>query len=112
MSISILPSRVQYLASKLFGIIAEVVDNSRYVVLSNGSKLLPEPVVILDGGQGEAMSELLGDWVACGIEANPARVSESRQDLPASCVSMRLTSRHEEYANLYLNLESLAAYQL
>lgn len=108
MSLDILPSKVQYFAMALFKVRVEGEGQIRFVSLKDGVRLVPNPELTLKGVQDEAISEVFGAEIHRAITACRMRKKELREGNKATeCVSMILTSNHNEGAilNLALGLE-------
>lgn len=104
MKLEILPSKVQYLAMMLFGTHVETENGYRYILQANASRLFPDNVT-LQGGQAEAILELLGSWVHGAIEKCPLRIVEAREESNAtSCVALRITGRDNDDAYLSITM--------
>jgi hypothetical protein len=112
MSLEILPSKVQYLALKLFGTHVEIENGFRYILQQNESRLFPENVT-LQGGQREGMLELFGPWVHGAIEQCPMRRLEIQEGRDVTtCVRLRITSGCNDHAHLTVSMGFDEAFQI
>lgn len=105
MSLAIYQTKVEYLAMSLFNVHVESTGQVRYVVLNEGSKLLPSPEMTLKGALDEAIIRTLGPDIHGAIQASRMRRKELEEgNRVTECVSMMLTSRPDEGAIINLSL--------
>ncbi|CAN9208220.1 unnamed protein product [Alternaria alternata] len=113
MSLSILPNKVQYLATELFGVHVESDAGLWYLILENGVRVLPQNEVVLQGGKEKAIEKLLGSEPSLALKKSPLRKDEVRQGkLATNCVTLRLPSNCEYDGILNLNLGLDEAFRL
>jgi hypothetical protein len=105
MSLAIHPSKVEYLAIALFKVQVESVGHVRYVTLTGGVRLTPNPEITLKGVSNEAIIRVFGPEIHEAITASRMRKKELEEGNDVTeGVSMILTSSSDEGAIINLSL--------
>ena len=104
--LNILPSKVQHLAMKLFGLNVEMDGPLRYVLSDKGRKSIPRPALLEQGMETHNIPELLGFQIQEGIERSSIRREETRQGLLTltACGEIELSNSSAESAYLTLTV--------
>jgi hypothetical protein len=113
MNLTILANKIEYLAMELFGVHIEAESGSRHILLGNGARLLLRSDLLMQGGSGEHIVQVLGLALSHGIDVCPSRMEEIIQAITRTrCVSMQITPNAEEDGNLGLLIEESEAYSI
>jgi hypothetical protein len=108
MMLTIQPNKIEYLAMKLFKIHMESEAEQRYLVLQNGSRVVPSSQLTLEGAEEDAIEVILGRPVTDAIQHSLKRILEIRNATQATrCVTMQVDVNPSTPAllNLWLGLE-------
>lgn len=102
MKLEVISSKVQYIARELFGAHLEVDNGRLYFYLSGGSRVLPDPRLILRDCRIDALQPLLGSTITDAILAT----QECQVDLNegrdcTKCVTMVFFRTAAEGAEIY-----------
>lgn len=105
MSLAIHESKVEYLAMALFKVHVQCLRHVRYVVLSNGVKLIPNSEFTLKGASDEAIIQVFGHQIYKATAASRLRKREIEGGARATeGVSMSITNCSSEGAIINLSL--------
>lgn len=105
MTLSIFPNKVQYLAMVLFGIHLESDTGQRYVVLGNGSRVVPTHQMLLDGAEEKGSAEIFGLPTNKAVQTSCKRVEEiANASTRTKCIAMSVSRRSNDPASLSLTL--------
>ncbi|KAK7403394.1 hypothetical protein QQX98_010838 [Neonectria punicea] len=108
MILTIQPNKVEYLAMALFGIHLETEDEQRYLVLQNGSRVVPSNQMSLEGAEEGAVTTILGQTISSAIQHSWKRTLEiGNAARTTRCVTMGVGMKSDAPAllNLWLGLE-------
>ncbi|KAI1086240.1 hypothetical protein F5B19DRAFT_498544 [Rostrohypoxylon terebratum] len=79
MALSILENKVESLAQEFFDVRLQTTGGLRYMLLSGGAKILPNPKFTLQGCQFQAIPRVFGAQVTCAITASPAYQDDTQR---------------------------------
>lgn len=108
MVLTIQPNKIEYLAMALFGIHLESEAQQRYLVLQNGSRVVPSSQISLEGAEEGAIAGILGRSVNDAIRSSWQRTREIGNATHVTrCVAMQVDVKPSAPAllNLLLGLE-------
>lgn len=113
MSLAILPSKVEFLALKLFGTQVDSEGEFRYIEQANGTKLLIKNEVVAQGAQEEGIVGLLSPVFCQMLEVSPARKAEINQGIiNTRFVNMQIPGDLSQDGILTINIGEGEAYQV
>ena len=105
MALMVTDNKVQRIAKELFGAELEINAGLRYVCLSASTKVLPNPLLTLQGCRLDVISTIFGEETACAITASPLYQEDIRQGHDyTDCVSMVISHQAADGATLYVSL--------
>ncbi|KUI64466.1 hypothetical protein VM1G_00658 [Cytospora mali] len=105
MRLEVISSKVNHIAWELFGAQLEVDKGYRYIYLPGGSRVAPDPRLVLKGCRFSPLRQFFGTQVAEAILATrlcQRDIQEGRDQ--TSCISMTLTSDLDGSAEIYILL--------
>lgn len=107
MSLSILPSKLEFLAMRLFGVHLDTDGEMRFVVHGT-AKIYPRPEMSIQGARRAAILEVLGPMTDAAVAASPIRREEARQavqDTSCAALSFHSDALHDGLLSLNLGLD-------
>lgn len=106
MTLAIVNHKVERCARDLFGVNVETEGQFRYVVLQNGSRIIPTPELTLLDCQPDAIEPMFGPNAAWAIAKSEYRRQEGQMGRShvTGCVSMVISSNANDGACITLNL--------
>ncbi|KIW37292.1 uncharacterized protein PV06_10633 [Exophiala oligosperma] len=105
MSIEVMVNKVEHLAMELYGVHLETHQGLRYVYFPGGAKVLPNPIITLQGCQPGKISPIFGPETLNAITANPDYQDEVKQGYDCTdCVLMLISQAASDGATFLLSL--------
>lgn len=106
LKIEVISSKIDYIARELFGAHLEAENGCRYIYLSEGSRVVPNPRLTLRDCRIDMISPILGSTIADAIlptEACQADLNEGRDR--TGCVTMVVSQFADKEAEVYALLD-------
>jgi hypothetical protein len=96
--LAILPNKLQYLATSLFGLNVETQDSLRYILSDYGKKTIPVPTLREEGIEAHIIPQFFAGVTEQGIESSSIRRCETEQGLltPTACVAIEISNNSTE----------------
>ncbi|KAF5126253.1 hypothetical protein E5D57_010949 [Metarhizium anisopliae] len=106
MALEIVENKIDNLARDLFDVKLETIAGLRYVCLSGGAKILPNPKFTIRGSRLNVISEVFGREITSAVAASPAYQEELKQWRGRTdCVWMVISHKANDKAQLCLSME-------
>lgn len=105
MALEITADKVTHLARELFGAHLETKAGLRYIILSSGSKILPNPKFTLQGCPFAIMPSVFGVDASKAMATSPKYQEDNNEWRDTTdCVSMEISLRADEGAVIYVSM--------
>lgn len=106
LKVEVMSSKIDYIARELFGAHLEAENGCRYIYLSGGSRVVPNPRLTLRGCRIDMLPLILGSVIADAILATQACQTDIKEGRDRTgCVTMVVSRAADKEAEVYALLD-------